>query len=72
MLTSRPTTTTTTTTMMTTMEQREEVQRQEEARWHVKQRQQRVKTAIYVDAETNKGAAGGGAVAGEGTAHDKQ
>ncbi len=45
---------------------------QEEARRHDKERQQRVQTAKYINVETNDGAAGGGAVAGEGAAHDKR
>ena len=59
---------TTTTLMMTliTMERPEEAQR------HDKQRKRHVQTTNYIDVETNDGAAGGGAVAGEGAAHDKR
>jgi hypothetical protein len=66
----RPTTTTTTTTK-TTMERQEEARQQEEARRHDKQRQQCIKTANYVDVETDDRAAGGGTAAGEGAARDK-
>jgi hypothetical protein len=59
------------TTMMTTMERLEEVQQQEEAQQHDKQLQQCVKTANYIYLETNNGAVGGGAAAGEGAARDK-
>ncbi len=48
------------------------MERREEARQHDKQRQQRVQTAKYIDVETNDGAAGGGAAAGEGAARDKR
>ncbi len=68
---SRPMTTTMTTTK-TTMEQWEEAWWQEEVQWHHEQRQQCIETANYVDVETNDGAVGGGAVAGEGAVHDKQ
>jgi hypothetical protein len=63
-------------TMMTlakmTMERREEVRQQEEAWKWDKQRQQCIKTTNYDDVKTNNGAAGGGAVMGEGRACDKQ
>ncbi len=59
-------------TAKTTMERREEAQRREEAWRHNKQRQRRVKTANYVDVETDDGAAGGCAVAGEGAARNKR
>ncbi len=52
--------------MLMTMEQREEVRR------HDKQRRRRVHAAKYIDVETNDGAAGRGAVAGEGAARDKR
>jgi hypothetical protein len=64
-LMSRLTTTTLTMTLMT-------MERREEARWHNKQRQQRIQTAKYIDVKTNDGAAGGGATAGEGAVRDKQ
>ncbi len=54
------------------MERREEARWQEEARRHNEQRRRRVKTANYVDFETDNGVAGGGTVAGEGMARDER
>jgi hypothetical protein len=50
-------------TTKTTMEWWEEAWWQEEAWQHNKQRQQRVKTANYVEVETDDGAVGGGSTA---------
>ncbi len=54
------------------MDQREKARWQQEVQRHDKKRQQCIKTANYVDVETNDRAAGGGAATGGGAARDKQ